>query len=77
LQGSIEGKGLAVRDEVAIAVNGVIQSVTILLPGSPGSYLFASLIVDSAFQSGTNKVALYRIVPGSNGALNFQELKAS
>jgi hypothetical protein len=76
LQGTIEGKGLAVRDEVVIAVNGVIQSITTLLPGSPGSYLFASLILDSAFQSGSNKVGLYRVVPGVSGGLNLQELRA-
>lgn len=76
LQGTVEGKGLTVRDEIVIAVNGVIQAVTTLLPGSPGSYLFASLILDSAFQSGVNKVALYRIIPSANGAPNLQELRA-
>jgi hypothetical protein len=76
LQGTLEGKTLAVRDEIAIAVNGVIQSVTTLLPGSPGSYLFASLMLDSAFQPGTNNVVLYKVTAGANGNITLQELRA-
>jgi hypothetical protein len=76
LQGTIEGRSLAIGDEIAIAVNGVIQSVTTLVPGSPGSYLFASLILDSAFQSGSNKVILYKIIPGASGVAVLQELRA-
>ncbi len=76
LQGAIEGKSLAVGDEVVIAVNGIIQHVTTTLPGSPGSYLFASLILDSAFQAGINKVVLYKVVGGGNGVVSLQELRA-
>jgi hypothetical protein len=76
LQGTIEGETLAVRDEIAIAVNGVIQSVTTLLPGSPGSYLFASLLLDSAFQPGTNNAVLYKVTAGVNGNITLQQLRA-
>jgi len=76
LQGTIQGAALAVRDEIAIAVNGVIQSVTTLLPGSPGSYLFGTLVLDSAFQAGSNKVTIYKILPGASGSLTLQELRA-
>lgn len=76
LQGTVEGKAFAVRDEIAIAVNGVIQSVTTLLPGSPGSYLFASLLIDTAFQSGSNKVTLYKITASANGSVSLEQLRA-
>lgn len=76
LQGMVQGGGLAAHDEIAIAVNGVIQSVTTLLPGSPGSYLFGTLVLDSAFQSGSNKVAMYKILTSGSGFITLQELRA-
>ena len=76
LQGAVEGATLSTGDEVVLAVNGVIQSVTTLLSGSPGSFLFGTLVLDSAFQPGANKLSMYKIVGGTQGAPLLQELRA-
>ncbi len=76
LQGAVRGGGLRVRDEIAVAINGTLQSFTNLLPGAPGSFLFGALVTESAFTPGANKVELFKVESVPGGSIKLQSIKA-
>lgn len=74
LQGVVIGSDLKAGDEVAVAINGVLQSFARLIPSTAYAGNFVFFVLDKAFKAGENKVEIFKVLPAADNAIRLERL---
>jgi hypothetical protein len=76
LQGIVEGSDLQAGATIAVAVNGILQGFSRLIPSAAYTGNFAFLVPDKAFVAGDNTVNLFVVEQAGQSGLRFRSLRA-
>jgi len=74
LQGVVIGSDLHAGEEVAVAINGVLQSFARLIPSTVHAGNFVFFVLDKAFKEGENSVEIFKVLPSGNREIKLERL---